>query len=309
MIRVSAIIAVYNRAATIGRAIQSVMAQQFDGFEVIVVDDGSTDSTPAALEEWGAQIRVIRQPNRGPAAARNSGDRNARGEYLAFLDSDDEWMPAKLGRMVTALDRAPNAVLAFSRFTSVDESGRDAPGAFLPGDNDHAPSMEEMLNRFCWPILTSAVVMRRETFARCGGFNEEFRFPGYEDLHLWLLAREQGEFLYIPEALTLYRSEPELERVEKYVKCFATFRRLVRARYGHKGEKLIAEILRYKVGLLDHEGLIKMLRGDRKGARRAFVIALRYDPWHLRTATRLLRTFLPLSIARALTGRTRLQIR
>ncbi|MBE3604183.1 glycosyltransferase family 2 protein, partial [bacterium] len=101
MARVSAVIPVYNGAATIARAVASVLAQRYDGaVETIVVDDGSTDSTRAILAGFGDHIRTIHQPNRGPAAARNVGARLAAGEYLAFLDADDEWMPEKLARTV-----------------------------------------------------------------------------------------------------------------------------------------------------------------------------------------------------------------
>ena len=305
VIRVSAIIPVYNGAATVGCAIRSVLAQQFDGLEIIVVDDGSTDSTPAALEEWGARIRVIRQPNRGPAAARNNGARTARGEYLAFLDADDAWLPGKLIAMVPALDRAqPQAVLAYSRFTQVDSSGREVEEPFFTTDCDHAPSMNDMLARW-WPILTSTVVMRRDTFEACGGFSEEFRLAGYEDPYLWIVARERGEFVYLPQSLAVYRSEAALDRMKKYVPGFAIFVRLIRQRYGPAGNPLIRELTRAQVSSLGYQGLLAMRRGDKRDARRAFMLALRYNPRSLRSAARLLRTFLPLNLAQALTGRTR----
>src|ERR1700740_3502767 len=92
-IKVSVIIPAYNNESTIERAIDSVLTQDFDRFEVIVIDDGSTDSTGHLLAHYGAQIQVLRQANRGAAAARNLAARGARGEYLAFLDADDEWLP------------------------------------------------------------------------------------------------------------------------------------------------------------------------------------------------------------------------
>ena len=96
--RVSVIIPTYNRAHLIGRAIQSVLAQTYQDFEVIVVDDGSTDNTEEVVLNFGSEkMRYIRHgTNRGVAAARNTGIRNARGEYIAFQDSDDEWYPNRL---------------------------------------------------------------------------------------------------------------------------------------------------------------------------------------------------------------------
>src|SRR3712207_2443148 len=90
----SVVIPVYNRAALVGATLDSVLGQEFEGeFEVVVVDDGSTDETPAVLARYGERVRVLRQENAGPGAARNLGIRTARGEYVAFLDSDDLWFP------------------------------------------------------------------------------------------------------------------------------------------------------------------------------------------------------------------------
>ncbi len=166
------------------------------------------------------------------------------------------------------------------------------------------PRWKSLLTRW-WPIFTSTVVMRRDTFERCGGFSEEFRSPSYEDPYLWLLAREQGEFVYVPEALVLYRTEPAVARSEKYLEGCKVFARLVRQRYGRKGNRLVRQIIDGQAFSLSHEGLLAMLRGDRKRARQALMLALRYKPFHSRSLMRLLRTLLPPILARRLTGRTR----
>src|SRR6266849_4364482 len=105
MIQVSAILPVFNGESTIAAAIDSALNQNFDATEVIVVNDGSTDGTALVLRSYGSKIRVIEQSNRGVSAARNAGAAIARGEYLAFLDDDDEWLPGKLAKVVLALDR------------------------------------------------------------------------------------------------------------------------------------------------------------------------------------------------------------
>jgi glycosyltransferase involved in cell wall biosynthesis len=304
MIRVSAIVPVYNGAATVGRAIESALDQKFEGLEVIVVDDGSTDSTAERLKRWGDKIRVVRQANSGPSSARNNGVRVAAGEYLAFLDADDEWMPGKLSKMISALDSAPGAALAYSDFVSVNKAGREQKDSLVRAKCDHAPSMGEMLTRW-WPILTSTVVMRRRVFDLCGGFHEAFKSAGYEDPYLWLLAREHGDFIYIREPLVVYRIEQDLERLRKYASGCTTFLRLVRERYGVRGAALIREVVGARVSSLGYEGLLAMRRGDKGAARRAFMLALRFNPLSLRSAGRLLRTFLPLNLARAFAGRTR----
>ena len=110
--RVSVVIPTYNRAGTVGRAIASALAQTDQDREIIVVDDGSTDATAAVVARLGDAVRYVRQENRGVAAARNRGIREARGAYVAFLDSDDEWLPEKLDRQVTVLEREPLQRLA-----------------------------------------------------------------------------------------------------------------------------------------------------------------------------------------------------
>src|SRR6266446_5212208 len=123
MPHVSAIIAVYNGAATVAQAIDSVLAQTFGDLDLIVVNDGSTDGTPGVLRNYGDRIRVVDQPNCGVAVARNAGVRASRSEYIAFLDSDDAWAPTKIALAVAALEEAPQCVLAFSNLTIVDTAG------------------------------------------------------------------------------------------------------------------------------------------------------------------------------------------
>src|SRR5262245_57535681 len=107
MPEVSVIIPAYNAGRTISAALQSVFAQTFRDFEVIVVDDGSTDDTAARVAEWSKAIHYVRQRNRGPAHARNEGVARAKGRLIAFLDADDIWFPRKLQRQVLYFDRFP----------------------------------------------------------------------------------------------------------------------------------------------------------------------------------------------------------
>src|SRR5580693_7316547 len=112
-VSVSTVIPTYNSESTLGKAIDSVIAQDL-GSEIVVVDDGSTDGTDRILQAYGNSLKVIRQPNAGAAAARNTGVVAASGEYLAFLDADDAWLPDRLRLTVEALECNPKAVLSFS---------------------------------------------------------------------------------------------------------------------------------------------------------------------------------------------------
>ena len=103
MPKVSVIIPTYNRSLSVREAIESVLAQTYRDFELIVVDDGSADNTPSVLGSFGERIRGIRQANAGVSAARNAGIRAAKGEWVAFLDSDDLWVPQKLERQMAGV--------------------------------------------------------------------------------------------------------------------------------------------------------------------------------------------------------------
>jgi len=106
-VSVSLVIATFNHARFVGEALDSALAQTLRAVEVVVVDDGSTDDTPAVLARYDGRILVIRQPNRGLAAARNAGLAASRGTYVTFLDADDVLMPTKLAEQVAVLERAP----------------------------------------------------------------------------------------------------------------------------------------------------------------------------------------------------------
>ena len=108
---VSVIIPTFNRSAMVREAVESVLSQTFDGFELIVVDDGSTDGTTDALRPLAGAIRLIRQENRGVSAARNRGVAAARGALLAFLDSDDLWLPEKLAVQMSYMSTFPGAAV------------------------------------------------------------------------------------------------------------------------------------------------------------------------------------------------------
>jgi glycosyltransferase involved in cell wall biosynthesis len=306
MVRVSAIIPVYNGSTTLRPAIDSVLEQSSCGLELIVVDDGSTDSTPAIISSYGASVRRIRQSNAGPAAARNTGVRNACGQYLAFLDADDRWLPGMLDRSIAMLDSDPDCVMAYGNLLMVDSDGHSLASYLITGEYAHAPSMEEILERM-WPIMPSAALIRRAAFNACGGFVEDFKGAGFEDAFLWLRLREQGHFRYIPEALAAWRFSwfPRPLKIQPCRRDPETFARLVRQRYGVDPSRLVAARIRATRSILGYAGLRALQLGDRQSARRAFAGALKLDPFRARNIFRFVRTFLPLQLARSLSGRTR----
>lgn len=173
------VIPAYNAAATIARALDSVLAQTVPATQVIVVDDGSPDGgqLAAVLSGYGDRVLLLRQANAGPAAARNTGARRCESEWIAFLDADDSWLPHKMERQL-ALGRDPRAGLLHG-------SARDRRPA-LPRELDFAALWE--CNRVC----TSMTVVRRQAFEALGGFDESPRLIGAEDYHLWLRIAHAG---------------------------------------------------------------------------------------------------------------------
>lgn len=291
--KVATIIAAYNAEQTIAQTIDSALTQNFDGQEIVVVNDGSTDATAAILEQYDNRIRVFTQWNQGAAAARNTGVAHSTGEYVAILDSDDLWLPGKLKTMVGTLERNPHATLAFSEYTKIDEHGTE----FEASSIGHAPAMEEMMKSFP-PILTSTLVIRRERLNRCGGLDEKFKVQGFEDLWLLLLLRELGEFVYVPDKLTRYRVSAGAESADKYVRGLPTFIALVRKRYGRDGKPLIRSAknmqCRWMLSKIAHQ----MDRGDRLGALTTLVHIGGLRPAYLVSAECLNRLFLPQNMRR-----------
>jgi hypothetical protein len=165
--------------------------------------------------------------------------------------------------------------------------------------------MAEILARM-WPIMPSAALLRRSAFEACGGFVEDFRGAGFEDAFLWLRLREQGHFRYIPEAVAVWRFSwfPQPLKVQPYGRDAELFGLLVRQRYGVDPSRLIAARIRATRSILGYAGLMALQEGERRLARRAFAAALKLDPWRTRNIFRMIRTFLPVRLARALSGRT-----
>jgi glycosyltransferase involved in cell wall biosynthesis len=179
-IEVSVIIPTYNRGWIIKEAIDSVLAQEFKDFELIVLDDGSTDNTLEILNSFQHDIKVLRQRNQGVSAARNRGIAEASGRFIAFLDSDDLWLPQKLFRQVEFFKKNPDAQICQTEETWIRKGVRVNPKKRhkKPEGMIFEPSLALCL------VSPSAVMMRRSLFEKVGGFDETL--PACEDYDLWL---------------------------------------------------------------------------------------------------------------------------
>ena len=177
---VSVIIPTYNRGWTIKEAIDSVLAQSFIDFELIVVDDGSTDDTSEILDSYRDDIKVLSQENNGVSAARNRGVATASGIFIAFLDSDDLWLPEKLSSQVDFFNSNPDALICQTEEIWVRNNMRVNPKKRhkKPWGMIFEPSLDLCL------VSPSAVMIKRSLFEEVGVFDETL--PACEDYDLWL---------------------------------------------------------------------------------------------------------------------------
>lgn len=203
---VSVVIPAYNAAWCVRKAIDSVLAQEFREFELLVVDDGSTDDTAAVLALYGDAIRVVRQRNGGLSNARNAGIRESRGEFVAFLDADDWWLPEKLGRQIALMRERPDLGFISNAARVEDSDGRLLSvwpcarwdGSFLvhlfSSNGDVAGS-------------GSAVLARRALFRLVGGFDETLR--SLEDVDMWMRLGAVADYACIQEPMAVILKRPD----------------------------------------------------------------------------------------------------
>lgn len=232
-ILVSVIIPTYNRKDIVLEAIKSVLNQTVKNFEVIVVDDGSTDGTKEYLESLNLPIKIISKKNGGVASARNEGIKFAQRKYVAFLDSDDSWLPDKLSVQVAYLEVHPEIPLVYT------DEYIEVNGEVLPKTRfQRADVGDDIKNNFLLsgfvqrtPIHTSAVMVRKSVLEEVGYFNETLKI--HEDSELWNRISMKYKFGYIDIPLATFRykdgvdhlmkgfhEEPSKEEGRKYLKLY-----------------------------------------------------------------------------------------
>ncbi|ELY60614.1 glycosyltransferase family 2 protein [Natronolimnohabitans innermongolicus] len=214
MPRVSVVIPTYNRAETLPRAIDSALEQTMDDLEVVVVDDGSSDETQSVLADYDdPRVRpIVHATNQGANVARNTGIEYARGEYIAFLDSDDTWQPTKLERQLEALEGRSDDWVGVYCETSYDLSGTDGhvrgAAASVLARADEEPTMEggdeligEILADNVQPDAGSTLLVRTEVAREVDGFDEEL--DRFQDPEFCLRVLEAGKLAYVDESLVV----------------------------------------------------------------------------------------------------------
>ena len=242
---VSAIITTFNRERFLGAAIESVLSQTYRDFELLVLDNSSSDGTAALVGRWrDPRIRYVRHAPLRIAAARNLGVREARGEFVAFLDDDDEWLPRKLERQVGVFRAAPAGVgLVYAGFTQIDERGV----AF----GTHRPALRGRVltallgQRDAFTGSASNPMMRATALQALGGFNEALTTS--EDWELYLRLAERFEVEYVPEVLVYIRTHRE-SRLGDRIDDARNVEEIVLGRYGSRMSARLRSLYLRKIG-------------------------------------------------------------
>jgi glycosyltransferase involved in cell wall biosynthesis len=293
---ISVIIPVYNGEKTIFKTIESVLNQTFTNFELIVIDDGSQDSTLKVIDEISdPRMKVFSYPNAGVSASRNRGLAKATGEFISFLDADDLWTPDKLEAQFKALEENPQAAVAYSWSDWIDESGQFLrPGGHITVNGNAYTKL--LLRDFV--ESGSNPLIRRRALAKVGGFDESLVHG--EDWDLWLRLAACYEFVTVPSSQILYRISPGSASFDVW-KMEAGSLRIIERSFAQAPEslqKLKREVLgnRYKYLTL------KAIEGPPSGGRglaaaRFFLQAVSNDPTWLRRTRLMLIVLFKITVA------------
>ncbi|HEX8108831.1 MAG TPA: glycosyltransferase family 2 protein [Kofleriaceae bacterium] len=297
---VSVIVPTFNRARWLGNAIRSALQQLQAGDELIVIDDGSTDDTREVVAAFGERVTYVRGEHRGAGPARNLGLARARGDLVAFLDDDDEWLPGKLARQRAFLDAHPDVLFCFSDFQVVTGDG-EVQHRFLRHWRHDARSFRDMFgpperiagcdvyvgDLYVWQltglyVLANTLVVRRAAAGDALHFAEDLQT--YEDVECFIRLSRQGKAAYfdLETAQQTDRAAGRLSQLSLITKLRCHLAILER-QYGRDAEFLATHRLVYERTIRQMQAQLlrlQILRGDLAGARHTLA-ALPHAPLHL----------------------------
>jgi glycosyltransferase involved in cell wall biosynthesis len=274
---VSVIVPTHNASALLGRALTSVAAQTFARYEVIVSDDGSTDDTSEVVNALASRFSgrlqyLAAERNGGAAAARNRGVLAARGEYIAFLDADDEWLPAKLEAQVRAFATAsPEVALVTTQYRIADAAGgAGAEHPRQPRTGDLSAAMVEAVERRQEIVgVFSTLMFRRTILDRVGWLDESL--PCWHDTDFYLRAAEHAHFGFVPETLVVKHEQPNSISYTRSIQAVGSLRFWHKHRTRFSGRPLFRRF----IARHQHELGIQACRtGDLEEGRRLFRASL-----------------------------------
>jgi len=336
---VSVVVPTYNRARVVNHTIESALGQTYESVEVVLVDDGSTDGTPEQIaRDWGddGRVRYFRKANGGPASARNAGFAQARGQYIALLDSDDTWEPWKLSLQIRCMERHPELGMTWTDMAMIDPQGHVVDPAYLRHMYDAyrwftdaqlfprshalvevAPDLASVVgdarlrigeifsNMIMGNLVhTSTVVLRRERLERVKGFDESLRYSGEDyDFHLRTCREGAVGLLDLP-AIRYQQGMPDRLTGKKYrIHMAENMLRTIEPIIARdrKDIHLPEHMIRRKLAEAHAWVAFERLElGEAVAARRHYLESLRHWPWQPRLAKPLTFAAMPLGTGVAL---------
>jgi glycosyltransferase involved in cell wall biosynthesis len=301
---ISVIMPCYNAAAHLPISVGSVLAQTRNNWELVIVDDGSTDSSWQTLQHLAAQdqrIRIFQQPNTGAASARNRALREARGAYTAFLDSDDTWHPEFLATMLNALTSHPDAGIAYCGWQNIGlGKGRDEP--FIPPEYENSDKVESLLGGCRWPI--HGALVRTQIIKDAGCFDENL--SSCMDYDLWLRLGTLHPLVRVPRVLAYYHhhggEQITRNRARIALNHWRAQRKFLLANpdvIENLGKQRISQLT---AGELLHRGYVSYWKRDLPAARKIFRAVMKQRYGTLKDWLYMLPAWLPESWHRSLIG-------
>lgn len=292
----------FNSSKHIEASATSVIQQTFTKWELIIIDDGSTDSSwmiIQRLKKHDHRIRSYRQENSGVSAARNKGIFRARGEYIAFLDSDDTWHPEFLETMLSALEDRPCAGLAYCGWQNIGLTGNRS-NPFIPPIYEGINKLELLLGGCRWPI--HAVLIRSSIIISSGGFDENFQHS--EDYDLWLRTATENKIIRVSKVLAYYHHH-EGERISSNRGIIAINQYKVQNKYINNNPNIFLSLEKKKAKHIIRKELLRRgyecyWKRDLKSAKLVFLHSLRAGGWKLNDLKYILPALLPESFYKAL---------
>lgn len=285
---VSVIVPTYNYARFIRDCLDSIFSQTFKDLEVIVVDDGSTDNTEEVLEKYRGDIHYIHQENKGLPAARNRGIRSAQGEFLAFLDSDDLWLPGKLEEQIRVLRKDTDMGIVFSDASAFSEEGVIQESILKEEDICIGQCFQRLfMGNY---LVMPTVVIRKKCLDKSGMFDESL--TAVEDYDLWLRISVFYRVGFVDKVLAMYRVHPsnmsrdfcrlldnEIRVIRKVIEQYPDFVKKM-------GRKVPARLCT----LFNQYGLEWIRKGETRQAKKNFMKAIKARSWQLKSYYYLLAT-------------------
>ncbi|MGH7231750.1 MAG: glycosyltransferase [Nitrospiraceae bacterium] len=200
---VSVVIPLYNARGVIQETIESALGQTWTDTEIVVIDDGSTDGSDEVVRRWSGRVRYIRQSNGGVAKARNRGILESTGPYVALLDHDDVWHPAKIEKQVRVLEQYADVGMVVTDVAHINRAGR--PMGIVGAGYNPDETFARLFVQGYVPTPSSAMI-RRSVLEGVGGFDESFRSAGLDDHELWSRIAAEYRIANVAEALTYHRN-------------------------------------------------------------------------------------------------------